>query len=137
MPHPISQHEALIHVMITACAADRAMVDAELRTIRTLVETAPVFEGFDASRLAAVADDTAHRLADEDGIDRIIGEVRDVLPPRLQETAYALAVEIASADVVARQEELRFLEMLRDTLDLDPLVCAAIERSARIRYRRA
>ena len=55
---------------------------------------------------------------------------------RLHETAYALAVEVAAADLHVEQEELRFLQMLRDRLDLDSLTVAAIERGARARYRR-
>ena len=36
-----------------------------------------------------------------------------------------------------RPEELRLLEMVRDTMELDGLVAAAIEASARARLRRA
>ncbi|MCX7351602.1 MAG: Tellurite resistance protein TerB, partial [Alphaproteobacteria bacterium] len=54
--------------------------------------------------------------------------------PKLRETAYALAVEVAAADLAVGKEELRFLAMLRDTLGLDKLVTAALERSAIARY---
>ncbi|MBP0575557.1 hypothetical protein J8J27_33050, partial [Mycobacterium tuberculosis] len=70
-----------------------------------------------------------------DGIARILSLVALSLPPELHETAYALAVEIAAADIEARQEELRLLEMVRDGLDIAPLAVAAIEHSARVRYR--
>ena len=43
---------------------------------------------------------------------------------------------MAAADLHVEQEELRFLQMLRDALDLDPLTIAAIERGARARYPR-
>ena len=46
-----------------------------------------------------------------------------------------VTVEVAAADLHVEQEELRFLQMLRDRLDLDKLAIAAIERSARVRYR--
>jgi hypothetical protein len=62
-------------------------------------------------------------------------DVIAALPARLHETAYALAVEVAAADLHVEQEELRFLQMLRDRLDLDKLAVAAIESSARARYR--
>ena len=58
----------------------------------------------------------------------------DALPPRLRETGYALAVEIAAADLSVGAEELRLLQLLRDTLDIDKLVAAAIERGARARH---
>ena len=56
------------------------------------------------------------------------------LPAKLKETAYALAVEVAASDLAVGREELRFLAILRDALDLDKLVTAAIERSAIARY---
>ena len=54
--------------------------------------------------------------------------------PKLRETAYALAVEVAAADLVVGRTELRFLAILRDRLGLDKLVTAALERSAIARY---
>jgi hypothetical protein len=74
-------------------------------------------------------------LQDEDGLDRVLDIIATSLPPRLHETAYALTVEVAAADLHVEQEELRFLQMLRDKLDLDKLTVAAIERGARARYR--
>jgi hypothetical protein len=96
----------------------------------------PVFEGFDRERVPALADATAALLDTDDGIDRILRRAKDALPEKLYETAYALAIEVSAVDLAAGQEELRFLEMIRDTFDLDPLVTAAIERSARVRYRK-
>ena len=48
----------------------------------------------------------------------------------------ALAVEVASVDLKLEQEELRFLEMIRDALNLDGLIASAIEASARARLRK-
>ena len=62
--------------------------------------------------------------------------VADALPQKLHDTAYAMAVEVAATDLSVNQEELRFLQMLRDRLGLDKLTIAAIERSAQARYRR-
>ena len=44
-----------------------------------------------------------------------------------------IAVEVAAADLYVRPEETRFLEMLADTLELDKLTTAAIERGIRAR----
>lgn len=136
MPKSFTPHEALIHLMVTVSVADRAMTDIELEAIGHLVDKAPVFEGFDRKDLPAVATRTAELLRGTDGIDQILAAAKAALPERLLETAYALVVEVAAADTVAEQEELRFLEEMRDAFNLDPLVTAAIERSARVRYRR-
>jgi uncharacterized membrane protein YebE (DUF533 family) len=59
--------------------------------------------------------------------------VRGALPEKLRETAYAVALEVAAADRLVRPEETRFLEMLGDTLELDRMTTAAIERGIRAR----
>ena len=44
-----------------------------------------------------------------------------------------MALEVAAADRLVRPEEIRFLEMLGDTLELDRMTTAAIERGIRAR----
>jgi hypothetical protein len=70
----------------------------------------------------------------DDGLDRAFEVIRGALPPRLRETAYALACDVAAADGEPHQEVIRLLEMLRHRLDLDRLIAAAIERGARARF---
>ena len=136
MPKTFSAHEALLHLMITVSMADRTVTEKEIGEIGLLVDTLPVFEGFDRARVPALADETAAMLDTNDGIEKILRKAKDALPTKLYETAYALAIEVSAVDLAAGQEELRFLEMMRDGFDLDPLVSAAIERSARVRYRK-
>lgn len=131
----VPEHEALIYAMVTLSAADRTMTDRELQKIGDIVQTLPVFAEFDRDRLVTTAENCGALLQEDDGLDRILDLVASSLPPRLHETAYALAVEVAAADLHVEQEELRFLQMLRDRLELDKLVVAAIERSARVRFR--
>jgi hypothetical protein len=64
-----------------------------------------------------------------------LGRIAAALPVPLRETAYALACDVVAADRGASQSELRLLGMLRERLELDPLVAAAIERAARARHR--
>lgn len=132
----LTPQDALIHLMIAVAAADGEISGIEQREFTVLLRTLPVFEGFEDSRLPEIARNCAELLEDEDGIDAIIQKIRDALPPSLRETAYALAVEVVSADVEASQPELRLLEMLRDAFELDRLTSGAIEHSARVRYRR-
>lgn len=137
MHRPISHHEALIYVMVTVAASDRTMTDPELRKIGDIVRQVPIFSDFDPEQLVTVAEECGRRLQREDGLDDILVVVGDTLPERLYETAYALAIEVAAADLHVEQEELRFLQILRDHLEIDKLAVAAIERSARVRYRLA
>lgn len=130
----IDHHAALIYTMVLISAADRNMTDAELRTIGEIVKYLPIFNDFDAERLPQVASDCAALLDDEDGLDRTLEVIREALPRRLHETAYALACDVAAADGKVGQEELRLLEIIRYGLDLDRLTAAAIERGSRARH---
>ncbi len=134
MTSPI--HDALIHVMIVAATSDSAITEKELTRIKALIERLPVFEGFDKSRLEAVANACADVLNGPDGLDRVLDNAIAALPVKLQDTAYALAVEVTAVDLFLEQEELRFLELLRDKLSLDRLTTAAIEVAARARHRK-
>ena len=129
-------HDALVHLMIVAASSDSAMTEKELMRIQSLIARLPVFEGFDKNRLAAVANACADKLNGQGGLDQVLDDAIAALPGKLQDTAYALAVEVAAVDLHLEQEELRFLELLRDKLDLDRLTTAAIEVAARARHRR-
>jgi tellurite resistance protein len=133
----LSVHEALIHVMVIGASADAKVSDRELEIISRLVTRSPVFESFDHSDLGHAAAQAIDLIKDSSNLDKVLEMVLGSIPARLHDTAYALAVEVASVDLRLEQEELRFLEMIRDGLKLDGLVAAAIESSARARLRRA
>lgn len=133
----LSAQDALISLMIVAAWSDAAMTDEELQRIAILVSEAPVFAGFDQSRLPAIANASVDKINGPAGLDGILDEAVAALPKRLEDTAYALCVEVAAVDLQLEQEELRLLEMIRDRLTLDRLTTAAIEVGARARYRKA
>jgi len=135
MDQPISHHEALVFAMVTMSAVDRTMTDSELRRIGEIVETVPIFRDFDSERLVHLSETCGEILQEDDGLDTILDLIATCVPKHLYETAYALTVEVAAADLRIQQEELRFLAMLRDRLGLEKLVVAALERGARARHR--
>ncbi|WP_417433007.1 tellurite resistance TerB family protein [Kiloniella sp.] len=128
---------ALVYVMVLTSAADSDMTDSELTTIGEIVKFLPVFKGYNPEDLPMDSRKCADLLEGEDGIDRVLDQVVAALPEHLRETAYALALEVVAADGIASQEELRLLEILRHTLDIERLAAAAIERGARARYMHA
>jgi len=136
MSGTISSEQALIYAMVTMSGVEGKINAVELAEIRQLVQTLPIFRDFDEHRLMMVAQEAGEILQDTEGLRAILGLIKQALSPRLRETAYALAVEVAASDLAVGKEELRFLAMLRDALDLDKLVTAAIERSAIARYQR-
>jgi tellurite resistance protein len=135
MAKSVSHHEALIYTMVTVSAADRTMTDRELMKIGDIVNTLPVFRDFDSEQLVHVAEACGTILQADDGLDAVLAVIAASVPHRLYDTAYALAVEVAAANLHVEQEVLRFLQLLRDALDLDKLTVAAIERSVQARYR--
>jgi tellurite resistance protein len=130
----IESQTALLYTMVMVSAADNEMSDSEITRMGEIVRQLPVFKGFDDEQMATVAQECAGVLAQENGLDLALEQIRDALPDHLRETAYVLACDIAIADLKAEQEELRLLEMLRHTLEIDRLSAAAIERAARARY---
>jgi tellurite resistance protein len=133
----IDHQAALIYVMVTMAAVDRTMTDKELARIGQTISTLPVFETFDTNLLVATAEDCGKLLSSPDGLEQTLGLVARSVPVSLRETAYALALEVAAADDVVGQEELRFLELLAERFELSKLIIAALERGARARYRLA
>jgi len=133
----LSVHEALIHLMVIAASADAKVSDRELEIISRLVTRLPVFDSFDRGQLGQTAAEAIDLIKDSSNLDKVLEMVLAAVPERLHDTAYALAVEVATVDLRLEQEELRFLEMIRDGLDLDNLTAAAIEASARARLRHA
>ncbi|HVM81409.1 MAG TPA: tellurite resistance TerB family protein [Stellaceae bacterium] len=130
----LDHHSALIYTMVLASAADTGMGDAEVHVIGDAVKHLPIFSGYDDAKLTKTLAACADLVQKDDGLDLAIKEIKAALPPRLRETAYALACDVIASDGEASQEELRLLEMLRDRLSIDRLVAAAIERAARARF---
>lgn len=137
MAYTISTEQALIYIMVTMSGVEGRINNTELKEIGLLVQSLPVFKAFDKDRLTTVAQECGEMLQEPEGLNTVLGLVKEALPLRLCETAYALAVEVASSDLAVGKEELRFLAILRDSLGLDKLVTAAIERSAIARYQSA
>ncbi len=133
----MSPQDALVAVMIAVSASDEQMRTAELVAIQRIVNHLPVFGDYDADRMRTVSQTVFDLLEEEDGLDALFGLVREALPERLYETAYALACDVAAADGTLRQPELRMLEEIRHELNVSRLQAAAIEQGARARHQRA
>lgn len=131
---PLTPQDALVALMVTVSASDETIRTAELVAIEDIVNHLPVFSGYDIDRIRTVSGTVFDLLEEEDGLDALFGLVREALPERLWETAYALACDVAAADGSLGQNELRLLEEIRHELSIDRLHAAAIERGARARH---
>lgn len=133
-PHSLTPEDCLLAVMIATSASDEQIRTSELVSIEAIVNHLPVFANYDPDRLKTVSQIVFDLFAEEDGLDALFGLVRENLPEKLNETAYALACDVAAADGTLGSSELRLLEEIRYELDLDRLHAAAIERGARARH---
>ena len=132
--HSLTAQDSLVAVMIAVSASDENIRTAELVTIESVIDHLPVFAGYDKDRLRNVSEIVFDLFGEEDGLDALFGLVRNALPPKLFETAYALACDVAAADGRLREAELRLLEEIRYEMQIDRLAAAAIERGARARH---
>ena len=120
---------------LTSSEADRRLrelgepEDSSSRSVRSIV-IANVFTLFNAIVLFFFI------LVISQGLfaDALFGLIREALPERLYETAYALACDVVTADGRHSQVELRMLEEVREELKIDRLHAAAIEWGARVRH---
>lgn len=130
----LTPQDALVAVMIAISASDEDIRTAELVKINAAVNHLPIFADYDLDRLNSTAQTVFDLFEQEDGLDALFGLVREALPERLYETAYALACDVAAADGMLDEAELRLLEEMRYELNIDRLHAAAIERGARARH---
>ena len=131
---PMTAQDALVALMIAVSASDADIRTAELVRINNMINHLPVFAEFDEIRLPRLSQTVFDLLEQEDGLDALFGLIRDALPKKLFETAYALSCDVAAADGRIEGAEARMLEEIRHELDIDRLHAAAIERGARARH---
>ncbi len=132
--HSLTPQDCLVLLMIAVSVSDENVRTAELIKIESLVNTLPIFADYDDTRIKQMSSVVFELCGEEDGLDALFGLIRDNLPERLFETAYAFACDVAAADGTLRETELRLLEEIRYELEIDRLHAAAIERGARARH---
>jgi tellurite resistance protein len=129
-----SAQDALVAIMVTVSVSDETIRTSELVAIERQVNHLPIFADYDLDNAKEVAATVYKLMEEDDGLDTLFAMVKEALPDRLWETAYALACDVAAADGTIRQAELRLLEEIRHELVIDRLHAAAIERGARARH---
>ena len=129
----ISERGLNAHGEIRVALEDGVMVPLRASAIGEIVSNLPIFADFDPEKLVKTAEGCGEILSADGGLDHVLLLIRSNLSKKLRETAYAVALEIAAADLEIKPEETRFLEMLRDSLELDQLIVSGLERGIRAR----
>ena len=130
----LDHHRALIFTMVIVSAADRNLPDSELHAFVEIVGHLPIFEDFDKNELPGLFNDCVELMSRENGLEETLRAIKTGLPPKLRETAYAIACDLVATGREFTQEELRVLDLLRHRLKIERLTAAAIEYGARARF---
>ena len=131
----IPEQDVLVYVMVSVSAVDRDMGEGETLRIGNIAKTLPVFDGYTDAKLMEAAKACRDILQEDEGLRTVLA-LAGKLPRNLRHTAYALAAEIAAADLTVTPEEVRFLQLLRTELRLERLDTVALERAAWARHQR-
>ena len=132
--HTMTPQDCLVALMIAVSASDANILTSELVKIQSTLNHLPIFAEYDIDRLNVMSQLVLDLFEQEDGVDALFELIIDHLPQRLYETGYALCCDVAAADGIIREPELRLLEEMRYTLNIDRLHAAALERGARARH---
>ena len=117
----MTAQDSLVAIMIAGGASDENISNRELVSISRIVDHLPVFKDYDPSKIKLIAEMVFDLFEEEDGLDALFGLVREALPEKLHETAYALACDVAASDGKLPEVQLRFLEEIRHELNIDRL----------------
>ncbi len=128
--------DALIAVMVAVAASDETLGTAELVSIARMVDHLPIFASYDIDRITPISETVYDLFEEEEGLDAFFALVKESLPVKLYEMAYALACDVAASDGRLMQSELLFLETIRHEFDIPRLHGAAIELGAKVRHQR-
>src|ERR1700753_1199221 len=107
------------------------MPDSELHAFAEIVGHLPIFGDFDQNDLPGLFNDCIELISRDDGLEETLKAIESGLPPKLRETAYAIACDLVATDGEATQEELQLLELMRERFEIDRLIAAAIHRGTR------
>lgn len=130
----LTPQEAVIYLMVMASASDGRMSEKELRSIGRVVRSFPLFSRDDEANLVRSSEACGALMSSEGGLHKVLAAAAAALPDHLGETAYAAVVDVITADENLDMTEIRVLELIRTTLNIDDDGAAAIERAARARH---
>lgn len=131
----ITPQTALVYTMVVMSASDGVMTDSELARMTSLVGYLPAFRDYNVERLRQDTDSCIAMLESSEGLDAVMGLVREAVAGEDRDLVYAIACEVAASDSHLSQEELRLLEFIRYELNLERLLAAAIERGVKARQK--
>ena len=94
IPKVLTSQDCLVTLMMAISASDGRILTAELVKIQSAVNHLPIFADYDVDRFTLMSQVVFNLFEKEDGLDMLFGLIRENLPDRLFETAYALCCDV-------------------------------------------
>ncbi len=129
MPIDLSPADAALAAIALLAALDKyaaARLEAYL----------PTCPQINAGRADFIAPLIADMAGAADGVEAVLELLAANLPPQNADTAYMLCADYIASHGTSSPEQLRLLARLGETLQLDRLTRAALDRAALVRSRR-
>ncbi|MBD2043472.1 tellurite resistance TerB family protein [Microcoleus sp. FACHB-672] len=121
-PNSLSQAEALAAIAVAAIAADGYLLEEERQSIFSVMSNLQVFKKY-SSRQRLKLLEKLFDLLRQKGAPTLVDSAKDALPPKLRETAFAVAINMVIADGTIVESEREFLRQLEQVLEI-PEACA-------------
>lgn len=116
---PLDRAEAYMAVILCAAACDGHISDSESRNVATGLMRMRLFEDWTQQKLKTVYDE-CERIIKRDGVEALLKKASDMMPEELRVTAFANACDLILADGMVEETEKKYLELLAETLQVDP-----------------
>ena len=129
----ILSEEAILRLMYLAALSDGELCDIELNSIKTKLVTYPLLRNISTNQRNKILSDLLGTLQDRTTKD-ILKELKEKIPDKLKETAYAFALEVCAKDLVLHKDEISFLKYLAKLFNIDNETADALRKSINVRY---
>ena len=119
----LSQAEAVAAIAVLAISADGYLLEEERQSLFSVMADLQVFKEY-SSRQRLKLLEKLFDLLRQKGAHTLVYSAKDALPPKLRETAFAVAINMVMADGTLVETEREFLRQLEQVLEI-PEACAS------------
>lgn len=131
-PNSLSQAEALAAIAVAALAADGYLLDEERQSLVSAMAGLQVFKKYSSQQRLKLLEKLFDLLRQK-GAHTLVHSAKDALPPKLRETAFAVAINMVMADGTLVESEREFLRQLEQVLEIPDAVASQMVKSMLIK----
>ena len=129
---PLDSKEAFAAILLALIAADGAITNEECDDFIARVSRMHLYEGMDTKALLDIVR-KLHNIANLEGSKALAQLGAKSLPPKLRETAYCNALDMAFSDKKLHGKEKALIKKLAEWLSIDPAQATRIEEIIQIK----